>query len=391
MHGPSIRRGLATGVAAALIVAGCAGASSPHGTPLSSSTQTTAPITTTTLDDSSCRFGEVPSTGGTPDRGDETGWVIADPAEPGIDIASFEKALDQLEELKGVRSFLVVRHGKLVVERYFHGGNATQSREIASASKSVVSALVGIAIDRGYITGVNQTLDSLLPESFVNGAHGDKASLTLRSLLTMTTGFAYEPIIVGRQSRRDSVSVENILSAPLSSPKSSFLYNTGGVHLASAILTRATGMSTCMFATKYLFGPAGVTVDWWNQDRDGIFTGGWNMYLTPRELARFGQLYLDNGVRNGQQVISADWIHESFIPRLSQVAGPVTDYGYWWWISQLNGMSVYSARGGGEQMVYVIPSLDMVVVTTSDTDIPVDERLDSLTFLWQYLLPSVTP
>jgi CubicO group peptidase (beta-lactamase class C family) len=378
------------GVALVAAVSGCVStAPSTVGNTATSTTRTT--VTTTTLDDSACHFGEVPSTGGTPDRGDETGWTTGDPQENGIDIASLEEGLDQLEEMRGVRSFLVARHGKLIVERYFHGASATQGHEIASASKTIMSALVGIAIDRGSIPDVNQTLETLLPQAFGGGAHSDKADLTLRSLLTMTTGFAYEPIIVGRQSRRDSVSVENILSTPLSSPKSAFLYNTGGVHLASAIITRATGMSTCMFATEYLFGSAGITVDWWNRDRDGIFTGGWNMYLTPRELARFGQLYLDNGVRNGQRVISVDWIHESFIPRLSQVAGPVTDYGYWWWISQLNGMSIYSARGGGEQMVHVIPSLDMVVVTTSDTDIPVDERLDSLTFLWQYLLPSVTP
>jgi len=299
-----------------------------------------------------------------------------------------EAGIPELADSQGVFSLLVVRNGVLVVERYFNDATAGQSREIASASKSVMSALVGIAIDRGFIESVDETLDSLLPAPFESGAYDDKGDLTLRSLLTMSSGFSYEPTITQRQSQPGDVSIDRILATPLSNPQNVFTYNTGGVHLASAILTSKTGMSTCRFANEFLFAPTGIDPDWWNRDRDGIFTGGWNFYLTPRELARFGQLYLNEGTHEGKQVLSAEWVAESTAPRVYEVAGPTTHYGYWWWTSEVAGRFMYSARGGGEQMIYVIPSLDMVVVTTSETDLPSTARFDSMSFLANYVIPA---
>lgn len=379
---------------AVLIVVAVAGCTAGESTlPAAAPTPTTSvsPTTSTSFDDGTCRFGHVPSTGRVTDRSDETGWVEADPLDHGVDGPQVHKALDELVELPGIFSFLIARHGVLVIERYFNGAARLHSREIASASKSIMSAVVGIAIERENLFGIDDPIETLLPQAFEGGTHADKANIRLRSLLTMSGGFAYEPAIAERQSSIEDVSVESILSTHFTPSPTGFLYNTGGVHLASAIITEASGSDTCHFAQEFLFGPAGITVDWWNHDRDGIFTGGWNLYLTPRELARFGQLYLDDGVRDGRQVIPSEWIQESFTPKSQASGGPGLDYGYWWWVSEVAGYPLYSARGGGEQMIYVIPSLDVVVVTTSETDLRVGaNRFNSTGFLQQHVLPAIS-
>jgi CubicO group peptidase (beta-lactamase class C family) len=281
------------------------------------------------------------------------------------DIAAASDRIDRLHSL------LVVHQGQYVVEHVRAGPGLDQPANIKSLSKTVLSALVGIAIDQGLIEGPEQPLYQLLGERFAfgNGRPGLR-DITLGHALSMQTGLESTS---GRNYGRWVASpdwVSHVLSRPMiDRPGGRMIYSTGDTHLVSAALTEASGRSTHALAQDWLGRPLNVRIPSWLTDPQGVYFGGNEMHLSPRALARFGELYRLGGRLNGQQVVSEDWIRRSWT---ANGRSPWTgdDYGFGWFITDIAGHVVYYGRGFGGQALFVIPEADLTVVVTSDPHPP---------------------
>lgn len=287
------------------------------------------------------------------------------PATVGLDSVLVDRAFSRADRLESLTSLLVARNDTLLAERYWRGVTPHTDVNIKSASKSVLSALVGLALRDGHLDSLNQRVSEFFPEYFGPETDPRKREITLRHLLTMTSGLETASFRnYGRWvSSEDWVGW--VLRQPVvAEPGTRMIYSTGSTHLLSVILSRVTGRSTREFAREVLFEPLGIDLGGWQRDPQGHDFGGNNMRLSPRELLRFGQLYLDGGRHDGRQVLPASWVRESLTthtvnPRFGQ------DYGYLWWIRELGGRRVPYAWGYGGQFVFLVPELDLVVVTTS--------------------------
>jgi CubicO group peptidase (beta-lactamase class C family) len=326
------------------------------------------------------------------------GWRTAAPAEQGMDPA----VLDDLDTVvpasyPQVRSLLVVRHGYLVVERYWQGVDAGDGQNSFSVTKSFVSALVGIALGEGRLKGLDQTVEELLADHLPANADPRLRRVTVRQLLTMTSGLAGDDVLPGGL---DGVSdgmarsrdwVRHILGRRLeTAPGERWAYSSAGSHLLSAMVADATGQSTLAFARAELFGPLGIAADdaleprfrdWplpqaqleayerapvaWPRDPQGYHFGGGYLKLPARELAKLGYLYLNGGRWDGTQVVPADYVAASTRPQ-SGPSGGAASYGYQWWVTNETGHHSFRAEGFGGQLIQVIPDLDLVVVITSE-------------------------
>lgn len=274
--------------------------------------------------------------------------------------SALESAIDDLLAQPGLRGVLVLHEGEVVAERFRGGLDADEPVNVKSASKSLLSALVGIAIERGELDGVDQTLGKLLP----GRVSGKKAKITLEDLLTMSSGLES----VSGENYGAWVSSRNWVDAALAkplveTPGSTFTYSTGDSHLVSAVLTEATGMSTRAYARKHLLEPVGISVSWWERDPQGVYLGGNQMSMSPRDLARLGELYLHNGTWDGKQIVPVSWVETS--TRLHAKGWPdrYGNYGYFWWVRPET--QAYMAVGYGGQFLYVAPDDDLVVVLIS--------------------------
>jgi len=265
-------------------------------------------------------------------------------------------------ELPRLHSLLVSWRGNLILEQYYNGARASQPANIKSASKSVISALVGIAIDRRLIAGVTQPI-----ASFFSDLDTSKRQITVEDLLTMRSGLEPTSNVYYGAWVQSPNWVRYVLNRRLLNPPGTHMdYSTGNTHVLSAILTKVSGTSTWQFAQDTLARPVGFTLARWPQDPQGIYFGGNDMLLTPRQLLSFGELYLNRGRVNGRQIVPAEWVDVSFVAR-TQSRWSDQLYGYGWWVRELAGHDAYFAWGYGGQYAFVVPGLDLVIVTTSST------------------------
>lgn len=303
--------------------------------------------------------------GGAADASTEAACPL--PAPTGLAPARVAGTLRSAGALPNLTSLLVWREGVMVGEGYWRGGSPEGDVNIKSASKSVLSALVGIALERGDLEGLDQPVADLLPAYFGPGTDSTKREITVRHLLTMSSGL--ESTSHGNYGWWVAGSdwVGRAIRLPLRDPPGTRMsYSTGDSHLVSAILTEATGLSTRAYAQRHLFDPMGVEIGAWQRSPRGIYFGGNNMSLSPRDLLAFGRLYVEGGVHEGRRLLPEDWVAESLAshtvnPRYGQ------RYGYFWWVREIGGRRVPHAWGYGGQYVFLIPSLEMVVVATSES------------------------
>jgi CubicO group peptidase (beta-lactamase class C family) len=322
---------------------------------------------------------------------------------PGLDVPGLERAVDDyfaqadtfMPELHAVRALLVDVDGRTVVERY-PGSRPDQTHHVSSVTKSVVSTLVGIAVDQGLIDGVDSTLGELLPRSR-EAMTPRVAGVTLRSLLTMTSGFADEVDGGASWDPAQDDAVRAILqSGSVQDPDRFYLYSNASTHLLTAVLAEVTGGSVLDFARRVLFEPLGIRTRpayegverlpeqglppaWskefrqagfaWATDRQGVHVGGAMLKLTASDLLRFGRLHLDEGRWDGQQVVSADWVEEAVEPVDVPTGDEALSYGYLWWLMELDGHDAYTAIGAYGQAVVIVPDLRMVVVMAAADDV----------------------
>ena len=312
-------------------------------------------------------------------------------ADRGFDPGLLDKAVAQARSLERLNSLIVARDGKIAFAESFHGRGLDTPVNIKSVSKSVIAALVGIAIDRGLLDGPDQAIDLLFDPQVSNAADGRITGITIGNLLSMqaglerTSGRNY-----GRWVQSDNW-VDHVLSRPfVDVPGGGMLYSTGNSHLLSAILTRVSGRSTLALAREWLGDPLGIDIPAWDRDPQGIYLGGNNMAMTPRALLRFGELFRRGGEYEGRRILPESWVEASWAPRTRSVFSG-DGYGYGWFLRNVGGGHTAAyARGFGGQYVIVIPTLAITVVVTSDTDtrLRVDGYGDSL---WSLIEDGLVP
>ncbi|MCZ6827510.1 MAG: serine hydrolase [Gammaproteobacteria bacterium] len=297
----------------------------------------------------------------------------------------FADALDAAAQMPRLHSLLISHKGELVLEKYFNGRNRRQTANVKSVSKSWISALVGIAIEQGYIEGLDQPISEFYDEMLNGDSNASKRSITIGNLLSMQAGLETTSFYnYGAWVLSDNW-VRFALQQPLRAPPGTrLMYSTGNTHLLSAILTQATGKSTLQFAREELGQPLGFHIEAWPTDPNGIYFGGNNMEITPRQMLAFGELYLNKGRANGRQVIPESWVDLS-LQRLAESSRERGRYyGYGWWLRDMAGVQIAYAWGYGGQFILIAPGLDLVVVTTSSS-LPGSDRRSHIRRLYDVL------
>jgi CubicO group peptidase (beta-lactamase class C family) len=297
-----------------------------------------------------------------------TGLAQANAAELYLDRKRVNETVAKAAQLPRIHAMIVALDGQPVVERVFHGPGLDRPVNIKSASKSIISALVGIAIDEGMIKNVNQPILPLLQKRTPEYMDPKVSTITVDHLLSMRAGLARTS---GLQNYGRWVNSPNWVSFALSrefidEPGGAMMYSTGNTHLLSAILTDTSGKSTWELARDWLGEPMGMTIPQWARDPQGIYFGGNEMSLSPHDLLRFGEMYRNGGVYGGYQIVPRRWIRASWTVQTIDALG--RGYGYGWFIASAHGHPVYYAWGFGGQMLYVVPTLRLTVVVTSDTN-----------------------
>jgi CubicO group peptidase (beta-lactamase class C family) len=294
--------------------------------------------------------------------------------ETSTGLFNFDAALESAQNLPRMRSLLVSQDGEVVLERYFNGANARRGTNVKSVSKSIISTLIGIAIEQGHIPSVKQPIGDYFSAQLSTNEDAPKESITIENLLTMQAGLETTSNRNYGAWIASSDWVDSALQQPLHLPPGRLMeYSTGNTHLLSAILTATTGQSTLEFARKVLAEPLGFYLPPWPQDPQGIYFGGNDMELTPPQMLAFGQLYLNNGQANGTQIIPRAWVENSLIRRAQSRRDRTRYYGYGWWSRDMAGHETSYAWGFGGQFILLVPELNLVVVTTSSSN-PGPER-----------------
>lgn len=339
------------------------------------------------------------------------GWETASLSDVGMEeIPIIQYMNDLLNNLEHkVHGILIIKDGKLVLEEYFpgiafyHGPLTAFDRNVkhnmASVTKSFTAALLGLAIDHGFVQDVDQKVFSFFPE-FSELNNLEKDNITLEHLLTMTSGLDWdESTYPYTDPRNDAVQLFNqidpirfVLNKPMAAePGTSFQYSSGSTNVLGEIIRKASGLRADSFARDYLFSPLGITDYQWVELPNNVLFASGDLKLKPRDMAKLGDLFLHGGRWKGKQIISESWVSasvQSFI-----AASQDWDYGYHWWLQtyEVDGGQIesFSASGWGGQKIFVFPGLDMVVVTTAGYyDEPQMEFHIDL-FLLQQVLASV--
>jgi CubicO group peptidase (beta-lactamase class C family) len=291
-----------------------------------------------------------------------------------VDGEALAAAIAHAERIPRTHGLLVAHEGEVVIEHVVRGPALHRPVNIKSLSKTVLSALIGIAVERGVIAGVDQPITELLGDRIPANIDPRLYRVTVGHLLSMqaglrpTSGSNYGAWVTSRNW------VTHALTQPfVTEPGGRMLYSTGNSHVLSAALTYRTGRDMLDLARDWLGNPLNVIVPAWSQDPQGIYFGGNDMHMSPRALLRFGELFRRGGVIDGAngttRVLSREWIDASWTPR---TVSPYTGdgYGYGWFITELAGQRAYYGRGFGGQMLYVIPSRALTIVITSDPEPP---------------------
>jgi len=320
-------------------------------------------------------------------------WSISTPEQQGLNPEMLGRADKEIHDnYPNVYSLLVVRHGYLVYEKYYQGMDKNDANPVFSVTKSVMSALTGIALRDGLISGTGQKLSEFFPEYFTQIDDTQKNDITIENVLTMTGGL--ESIDSDYYSYFTSPDLlKYVLQKPLTDkPGDTFTYNTGLTHFLSAIITDTSGKSTEDFAKENLFSKIGISVDNWESDGKGYNYGGTGLYLKPLDMAKFGYLYLHNGLWDGNRIIPEEWIKESTQKQIT--ASATADYGYLFWLQTIRDKAdekeytSYRAAGMGGQYIMMIPDLDMVVVVTANSDMSSKDGSDTLKIITDYCVPA---
>ena len=306
-------------------------------------------------------------------------------------IARYGADLPRFDQLRAV----VAATGDRIVFEKYYGTDPDTCWALASVTKSVVSTLVGIALDDGALHSLDEPLDQLLPR-YADVMSPAVARTTLRQLLTMTAGFPANSSFLESDDW-----VRDILTHPDGPPGGRFVYSDAGAHLIAAILRQATGVPVLTYARSRLFDPLGIDTRpaWqarpdvarpqqqlaayyaadvaWPRDPQGVADGWWGLKLRPRDLVKLGQLYLADGRWHGRQIVSSAWVHQATSEQVG--TGGLDGYGFEWWTADDDGHHAFRAMGFGGQLIEVVPDRRLVVVATTRLrqDDPTSQGIDT--------------
>jgi CubicO group peptidase (beta-lactamase class C family) len=352
---------------------------------------------------------------GTPATLDD-GWPIDRPENVQLDGAGLCGIAARLKAINAnVHAVVIVRHGKLVFEQYFSGYDdpwgvpegqfdfdAATRHDMRSISKSVTSLLLGIAIDRKLIAGVDEPVVKFFPDYAALKAPGWD-SITLRHLLTMSSGVTWDENLPWTDPRNDEPHlgqepdpIRYVLAKPIAAPPGTvWNYNGGGTDLLGSIIERVSGKPFAAFAREALFQPLGIA-DWeWRTYENGRVAPAAGLRLRPRDAAKIGQLVLDRGKWSGRQIVPAEWIVQSTAPRLQAIGyfGGLFFYGYQWWLGRtLSGdkeVTWIAGIGLGGQRLVIVPDLDLVMMTTAGMYASPRQGNAALDILYSFVIPAI--
>ncbi len=274
---------------------------------------------------------------------------------------------DMMDKIKdeNILNLIIVKDREIIVDYNKKDEYKKRSFKINSCTKSIISALIGIALDNRHIKDVTQPISDFFPELNGNDVDSRKKDITVEHLLTMTSGISWPEFgnwefITSLVNSHDWVKF--ILDRPMAhEPGKAFNYSSGGSHLLSAIISRTTGISAFEYAQKHIFNPLNIDNITWMFDPHGNSNGGFGIEMSPYDMVKIGILYLNKGKKEKNSLIPEYWINESLKPNIlaSRALG---HYGYQWWIKDFG----YFAMGNGGQFIFVIPNMNIVAVFISD-------------------------
>lgn len=352
------------------------------------------------------------------------GLAVGTLTEVQIDTQTILKASGRIHNDKygEVHSMLIYKGNKLVFEEYYQGHkykwdarayhgelvswNRSMPHEMMSVTKSFTSACIGIAVEKGFIKSVHQSIFDYLP----NHQHlkvDNREYITIEHLLTMTSGLAWDEWSAAHGSSANDIDAlwfdcEETISCVLlrpwwQEPGKLFTYNGGGMAILGEIIKNATQMNIDEFSTKYLFEPLGIEDNQWTQFPGGVWDGSGAFYITPRDMIKFGVTYLNKGEWNGERIISPEWVKKSSTPFANNIDINIpgedsgkNGYGYTWWTSELaysdQETKMFRAGGWGGQEIMVFPELEMVVVFTGGN---YAEKTHLFEIVERFILPAI--
>ena len=300
-------------------------------------------------------------------------WRSCAPDEVGMDPKKLKELNEEIRLLLEmnieIHSIVIIKDGYIVAEQYYSDEYGQHDlHRIYSCTKSLTSALLGIASGEGLLGGLDQKMTSFFPEYEIQNMSTEKESISIEHLLTMSAGLEWYELEYSYGDERNTFrnwsdsggGVKYVLDLPMvAAPGEEYAYNTGASHVLSGILQKVTATRADSFATEHLFTPLGIEEYYWPIDSEGVAFGGTGAQLTPRDMARFGYLYLNKGLWDGTQIIPESWVEASQQKHIARKYIPDNYYGYQFWVSDYD---TYSAVGYGGQWITIVPDHDLVVV-----------------------------
>jgi CubicO group peptidase (beta-lactamase class C family) len=295
-------------------------------------------------------------------------WRESTPEEQGLDSQVLAGMVDNISQKHlNVHSVTVIRHGYVVLDTYFYPYKPTATHDVASVSKSITAALVGIAVDKGLVK-TDQTMLSFFPKEAPADPDPQKQKITVANLLSMQPGLdcGFAP---GEreleQMRRTNEWLKYTLALPMKyAPGTKFGYCSPGYHVLSSIITATTHQPLVDFGKKNLFGPLGIKDVIWPPDEEGRTHGWGDSHFYPRDFGKIGYLYLHDGQWEGKQIVSSEWVHKSITKQADPGRAEGSGYGLGWWLANVGGLDEFGGNGRGGQRVAVWPEKDMIVIVT---------------------------
>jgi len=314
-------------------------------------------------------------------------WKAASPEGLGLDSSRLQSMVNKIRnDMPTIDSFLVIRHGYIAAEEYYGSYNETSKHHIYSCTKSVMSTLIGIAIDDGKIPSVDSKVLDLIPSHRPNTTSPWKEEITLENLLTMTSGIDARDdypdnwLWLDRMlASEDAVQYCLDLNVTVK-PGTVFKYTNANSHLLSAVLEESTGRTTLEYAKEKLFTPLGIYDVTWKNDISGRMWGFYGLYLRPRDMAKIGYIFLHDGEWDGDQIVPISWVREAASKKTDADLFP--GYGYHWW----TGNNFYCAMGYAGQFIYIFPEQDLIIVFTGHGQ---ENWGNPQTLVRDYVLPAI--
>jgi CubicO group peptidase (beta-lactamase class C family) len=302
-------------------------------------------------------------------------WPVSTPAEQGLDPTLVARLYYDATEVETLQALLVIKNGYLIAEGYLHGGSVEQKTNVQSVTKSYTSASVGIALEQGCLSSVDQRMIEFFPELADRITDERKKQITLRQMLQMRAGYPWE------ESTAELFEVlytgfrpSTLVDIPLAyDPGTKFDYSNLTSHLLGIVVARACGTDLRSYAQEHLLSPLDTEVGFWQKDWEGYYLGYAEMHLAARDMAKFGLMYLNDGTYQGNQIVPAEWVRESLQTYSEnawryRVGRNFRDigYGYQWWSVRAGKHRYNLAWGHGGQQIALLDDLDMVVVVKAD-------------------------